>query len=159
MAAKQATEDGNRLQKPLLLALPDPNSYTSIYTPEERKKALKWGYFESPEYPGWMVNGHEQQFFPSAIAFQAIQEAHQSTHYRHEALYRWLNKSITIPNFCSLLKEVFEACLQNNPNTHHPTPMSWNCHGSCECVISTLMRYNKRIMRLQVYLNLNLSPS
>ena len=45
MATKQATEDGIRLQMPLLLAPPDPNSYTSIYTSEERKKVLKCSYF------------------------------------------------------------------------------------------------------------------
>ena len=45
MAAKQVTEDGIRLQMPLLLAPPDPNSYTSIYTLEERKKVLKCSYF------------------------------------------------------------------------------------------------------------------
>ena len=125
MAAKQVAEDGDGLQMPLLPAHLDLNSYTPIYTPEEREKALRWGYFKSPEYLGWMVNGHGQWFLPSAVALQATREAHQSTHYRQEALYQWLIKSMTTPNFHSLLKQVVEAgpiCLWNKPNTPLPQP-------------------------------------
>ena len=45
MPATQGTEDGIILQLPLLLALPDPNSYTSIYTLEERKKDFEMQLF------------------------------------------------------------------------------------------------------------------
>ena len=97
MATKQAYKDGDRLQMPLLLAPPDPDSYTPIRTPGERK------------YLGCMVNGHGQLILPSAIAWQAIPGAHQSTHYGQEALYQWLIKSMTTLSFWSLLKHVVEA--------------------------------------------------
>ena len=72
-----------------------------------------------------MANDHGQLLFLSAIVLQAVWEAYQSTHYGQETLYQWLIKSMTTPNFHSLLKQVVEAgpiCLWNKPNTPLPQP-------------------------------------
>lgn len=62
------------------------------------RQSQQWGFHRDlGDHVRWLINEHEQYFFPQTVAYQAIMEAHQGTHYRWEAQCNWLVEVTVTP--------------------------------------------------------------
>lgn len=110
---------------------------------------MRWGYFNSPEYPGQMVNGHGQLFLlPSAIALHHLGSSPEHT--------LWAGGPISMAHqiqdysqFHGLFKQVVETCpvcLRYEPNTH---PQGQGSMTSIQYRAHTQVKSGKLILQQQ----------
>lgn len=122
MTVKQAAEDGDRLQEPLLLALSDPNP-TLPYTPQKKEERLCNGAILKPQNTqggGIMAMGSHSSCHQCPAGHLGSPPEHTLWVGNPIAM---AHKSLTAPSFPSLLQQMVETCpidFQNKPNSHPP---------------------------------------